>query len=392
MHHPSLSIRSNVLHSNERYQLREIERTGIVVKRFAGGELDFQDFRRHANESARPLRDYWLTAISNPKKHDAITISESTGKVIAVALSSSNAQKTTVAMARIRLREADTRLGRTLARYLIGNSVEFFRVKRVLELTDLPEYLIEPCREFGFFIESDKATTSSIDRVLSPTEFVAELESLGQDGTIQGADVARLNGAFADALREKNAKQILCFEEQFAPLKINIDFVPNYIVPIEPRWAKDLFDPSVSPPELWSSPMEKILNPTSVYYKSPGGFARGLQSSRIIWYVSKDSAFPQAKSLRCSSIMTLRVTGKAKDLYRRFRRFHRQNCGVTKQEFDLYFDGCENAVGIHLCEPIPFKNAFPLTLLRSIWPGFHPPQQFQYLAQSRFESLFESVS
>ena len=67
------------------------------------------------------------------------------------------------------------------------------------------------------------------------------------------------------------------------------------------------------------------------------------------------------------------------------------SCGVTKSEFNSYFSSSEMSVGIHLKDPVWFEDAFTLSDLRKLWPGFHPPQQFQYLQESRLDTLFGSV-
>ena len=65
-------------------------------------------------------------------------------------------------------------------------------------------------------------------------------------------------------------------------------------------------------------------------------------------------------------------------------------CGVNKAEYDEYFRGSEQSVGIFLKKPLLFVEPFSLETLRNLWPGFHPPQQFQYLDQSKVEFLFQS--
>lgn len=67
------------------------------------------------------------------------------------------------------------------------------------------------------------------------------------------------------------------------------------------------------------------------------------------------------------------------------------SCGVTKAEFNSYYSNSEVSVGIRLTEPVRFDDAFTLSNLRKLWPGFHPPQQFQYLKDSRLDTLFGSL-
>lgn len=56
---------------------------------------------------------------------------------------------------------------------------------------------------------------------------------------------------------------------------------------------------------------------------------------------------------------------------------------VTKTEFDDYFRGLENGVGIRVGQKMRFPTPIPLSLLRELWPGFHPPQGFRYLSESQ---------
>ena len=67
------------------------------------------------------------------------------------------------------------------------------------------------------------------------------------------------------------------------------------------------------------------------------------------------------------------------------------SCGVTRSEFNSYFSNSETSVGIFLKDATRFDDAFALSNLRKLWPGFHPPQQFQYLQESRLDTLFGSL-
>lgn len=53
--------------------------------------------------------------------------------------------------------------------------------------------------------------------------------------------------------------------------------------------------------------------------------------------------------------------------------------GLRRNEYDEYFLGAKQAVGIFLSEPIRSGSPISLSELREAWPGFHPPQEFRYL-------------
>ena len=73
-----------------------------------------------------------------------------------------------------------------------------------------------------------------------------------------------------------------------------------------------------------------------------------------------------------------------------WRRVH-SSCGVTKAEFDTYFADAELSVGISVENPTRFEKALSLSSIKKVWPGFHPPQQFQYLDELCFESVLGSL-
>jgi predicted transcriptional regulator len=53
--------------------------------------------------------------------------------------------------------------------------------------------------------------------------------------------------------------------------------------------------------------------------------------------------------------------------------------GVTKDEFVEYFHGLAEGVGIFVASTTRFEHPVPLTELRRVWKGFHPPQGFRYV-------------
>ena len=102
--------------------------------------------------------------------------------------------------------------------------------------------------------------------------------------------------------------------------------IPNYIVPIRPNWATDLFDSGLAEDMLWASDSDLAMNTESVYYRSlrPNIFT-GV--GRILWYVSQHKRISGSKRIRACSRLTEVSVGSAKTTYRRFRRL-----GVYKWE------------------------------------------------------------
>jgi len=59
--------------------------------------------------------------------------------------------------------------------------------------------------------------------------------------------------------------------------------------------------------------------------------------------------------------------------------------GVTRDEFDAYYDGANKGFGIFLKEAKRINNPISLDRLRKLFEGFHPPQSYRYLHPAEIE-------
>jgi predicted transcriptional regulator len=57
------------------------------------------------------------------------------------------------------------------------------------------------------------------------------------------------------------------------------------------------------------------------------------------------------------------------------------HAGVTRQEFDLYFQGVSNGVGIFFSETWTMENPVKLQQIQQKVEGFSPPQGFRYITK-----------
>lgn len=68
-------------------------------------------------------------------------------------------------------------------------------------------------------------------------------------------------------------------------------------------------------------------------------------------------------------------------------RVVKYSAGVTRQEFDRYYEDASLGVGIHLSEISRLPKPFNLDQVRELWPKFHPPQGYHYLSQDCYAKL-----
>lgn len=96
---------------------------------------------------------------------------------------------------------------------------------------------------------------------------------------------------------------------------------------------------------------------------------------------------PGDKMIVYVSSPTMEVTGECivaeieKDSPEKIWRRIRRKAGVTKQEFDNYFEGADQAVAIHVHQPKIFDNPVCLGTLRQSF-SLQPPQSFRYVEAS----------
>lgn len=132
------------------------------------------------------------------------------------------------------------------------------------------------------------------------------------------ADNLRLSGI------QSNLDVITGIEKSIFPGKIIDSSIPNFIVPIKPWWAKDLFDEELAEQVIWGAHSILALRRELVYYKSRMASGGIKAPGRILWYVSQDKGFKKANatlsSVRACSYIDEVLIEKPKFLYKKFKR------------------------------------------------------------------------
>jgi len=124
---------------------------------------------------------------------------------------------------------------------------------------------------------------------------------------------------------QENSK-IIAFEKKLWPLKIISPNIDTYLVPIQAKWASDLFDYQLGSQTLFGSDPKLVLKMDNVYYRS-SKTKIPTAPSRILWYVSRGShnQFQGTMAIRACSYVEEVVVGSPKILFKRFA-----NLGVYK--------------------------------------------------------------
>ena len=65
----------------------------------------------------------------------------------------------------------------------------------------------------------------------------------------------------------------------------------------------------------------------------------------------------------------------------------KNDAGISKEEFDVYYSGATTGVGIFLGRALNIETPINLVDIKKQWEGFHPPQSYRYLTYSQLEAI-----
>jgi hypothetical protein len=110
-------------------------------------------------------------------------------------------------------------------------------------------------------------------------------------------------------------EKVLQIEKTVWPFKVQDGQLPCFIMPIEPKWAKHLFDYRLAERELLGADETIAMNREFVYYRSRQP-KLPTAPARVLWYVSK-----RVGQLRAASLVTEAEIGPAESLFRKYQRY-----------------------------------------------------------------------
>lgn len=108
-------------------------------------------------------------------------------------------------------------------------------------------------------------------------------------------------------------------ERMLWPARVLDVGIPSYIIPIQPSWARELFDSKLAAQGLFEPDQMLILNPQNVYYRSGQG-GNPVPGARLIWYVSGQYGGTDIKAARACSSCEEVVIDSAARVYKSYRR------------------------------------------------------------------------
>jgi len=181
-------------------------------------------------------------------------------------------------------------------------------------------------------------------------------------------------------------------EKLLWPLKILDAEQPSFIIPITPKWAKELFDYKLANQTLFgASNPEVFLNTESVYYRSqlPTGGLKPNICGRILWYVSKGRhrEYVSTQAIRACSQIDEILVDYPERLYNRFSRL-----GIYELsqliEISKAPDGSRKIMAIKFSNTEIFQNPIHLARVRDILQNQAPLQSPYKISPRQFSEIY----
>lgn len=298
------------------YSPSRLEGSGLGIRLVHGEEIDqivslFQNYPRGETNSGLLLQLRHLVANPRMARVEIVEDEEHTPLALVASISGDDERLLPI------LRYRAGSLGHTLARHLVWRDVvEAERIgKKQVRFTDAftPDETIEALNDIGF-VGAQADWFKPIVRANVTREVALRHISSNPEQPLDGAGLTGVLKS-ADSLSEATLERLIW------PGKIRGTSIPCYVVPIQPRWAAQLFDMEMASEHLFPAEASLMLRFENAYYRSarPAVLADG--PGRILWYVSSSEDEPRSGHIRASSILTSVTIDTAKRSFKRNKRF-----------------------------------------------------------------------
>jgi GNAT superfamily N-acetyltransferase/predicted nucleic acid-binding protein len=222
------------------------------------------------------------------------------------------------------LRVAKGPLAATITRHLTSRSILLSaRENRLFtRLTDLypSELLKAALYEDAFFLSKDHWVKVNLPVAKSANSLSVDLSDLDYKYPEERAYFNKVAAVLREGERIEDPSVFSEIERILWPAKITDVDIPTFVVPIQPRWARDLFDEELASQILWGAKEDLAIRREYVYYSAKSSAGVMTAPGRILWYVSDDEKALGSKKVRACSQLDEVITDTPKNLYRRFRR------------------------------------------------------------------------
>jgi GNAT superfamily N-acetyltransferase/predicted nucleic acid-binding protein len=345
------------LSRGELYRPADLEGTDVDVRELRADELSdvcraFTNQR--AGESLRDFRDRLHSLLSNPNVWRAIVF-EGAGDLLAL-LVLSRTSDLEVPVVRVWNGAAQPTIARQVLGWLRsqGTGVSSSAV-RITDKTP-SEWVSAGCADEGFLTTGAGSTafairgTGTVDDL--SREVARSADTLPIDAVPNGVVAA------VDAT-PPTADGAASLEATFFPYIVTASALKTFLIPIQPHWAGELFDASITRGQLFPRERSLALRREHVYYRSPKSTG-GLEApARVLWYVS--GAGSASRTIRGMSLVDDIVVGHPDHVFNRFAHL-----GVYTLDEVRACSSQERVMALRFSHTRVFDDPIPLAKYRDL--------------------------
>jgi GNAT superfamily N-acetyltransferase/predicted nucleic acid-binding protein len=329
-------LRLNDLRMEGNYQPARFDRTNYQVIQVKPGQINFLTgfFQCSTSGEKKPeFKDYLGNLLAYPDRIETLLIQDLEANPICL-FSFENFDKQTLQVPQLRIKAGP--LAGTIARNLIQKALQKAanQNRTIVRFSDpyISKTVMDALKENGFHFNGINWIKITLPIVTTIQGALRHVEQLNFDNPQEHKYCLSIFKNLKTSNLTRPISELANIEKLLWPAKLPEISIPTYIIPIEPRWAQELFDEDLSIQNLFSSPPELGLNREAVYYRSKHPYGSLQFPGRILWYVSYDPKFNGTMKIRACSCIDEVISGKPKALFSQFRRL---GVYTWKNIFDL---------------------------------------------------------
>ncbi|MDZ4786735.1 MAG: GNAT family N-acetyltransferase [bacterium] len=317
-----LIIRLDELRREIEYQPAQLAGTKLLQRRVLLEEqkvlIDFFSSEFETNFQSRFNR-----MLVETDRYECLAVWDENNPIALITYDRSKKHELSVPILRVRYKA----LSETLARHIIYRAVTLSASENrfFTKVTDqkLDEFVVRVIQDGGFSNIEDSWLKINLNTASSALDLSTLLVTISL-GLGDEYNICKLIAENLISEEISDSQYISELEKFLYPAKISDANIPNFIIPIKPIWAKELFDEGLAKQNLFGSERSELaLNWEAVYYRSKRLPSKEFKApARILWYISddKDRGYTEKSSIRACSSLDEVIIGKPEELYFRFKR------------------------------------------------------------------------
>lgn len=345
----NLVIQLNELSRNSEYQPIRLSGTSIEQVSVAKAEVETITNYFYCSEQGETKAQFQQKLrrfLTNTKSFTCLKVIEGQDKPLAlIVYGKHNDYELEIPIIRV----SDNPLSATLAQHLIFKSILYSasenRQSTIINDYSLQDTVRKAIQEQRFVRVGEDFYKLNLAIVETASQLSKRLKKIVSNSGNQYKFCTQLAKSIKHSDFIHNLQESANIERFLFPAKIIDAEIPTFIIPIRPKWAKDLFDEGLANQHLslFGAKSELAFNKEAVFYRSAKHYATIKAPFRILWYVSQDKNYVHVGAIRACSLADEVIIDKPENLFQLFQRLGVYNLSDLS---DINKDKDENIMAI----------------------------------------------